>query len=150
MRNTVVINAVLLAVAVAVAPTLWGQVAQPEPSPEAQALFPPRVVKTEPANLAEGVDFSIHEIKVTFDRRMQTEKAWSWMMHQNIGVYPGYRPSSDPKWEEDGKTCVLPVKLSPDTLYAVGANSFRHTGFKDTTGKVAVPYVWVFRTRKAQ
>ena len=81
---------------------------------------------------------------------MQTEKAWSWIIHQNLGVYPGYRGSAEPRWEDDGKTCVLPVKLSPDTVYAVGCNSIRHTGFKDKNGKVAVPFVWVFKTRKAK
>lgn len=112
--------------------------------------FPPHVVKTVPANLADGVDFTIKEIKVTFDRKMSTDKSWSWMMHQNLGVYPGYRPSPEPRWEDDGKTCVLAVKLSPDTLYAVGANSYRHTGFRDTDGKIAIPYIWVFKTKKAK
>ena len=112
--------------------------------------FPPKVVKTEPANEAADVEFTLQEIKVTFDRPMQTEKSWSWIIHQNLGLYPGYRGSPDPKWENDGKTCVLAVKLSPDTLYAVGVNSHRHTGFRDKSGKVAVPKVWVFRTKKAQ
>jgi len=34
-----------------------------------------------------------------------------------------------------------------NSRYAVGVNSSRHTGFRDTEGKAAVPYVWVFKTR---
>lgn len=117
---------------------------------KAKVEFPPRVVKTEPANEAVDVDYTLKEIKVTFDRPMRTEKSWSWIIHRNLGVYPGTQPSPDPKWENGGKTCVLAVKLSPGTLYAVGVNSFRHTGFRDKNGKVAVPMVWVFKTSKAK
>jgi hypothetical protein len=45
---------------------------------------------------------------------------------------------------------VLAAKLVPGTLYAVGANSFRHTGFRAPDNRVAVPYVWVFKTGKAR
>ena len=112
--------------------------------------LPPQVVKTEPANGAQDVDPGLKEIKVTFDRKMTTERSWSWIIHRQLGAYPGVRGGSDPRWEDDGRTCVLSVKLKPDTLYAVGANSFRHTGFKDTNGKVAIPHTWVFRTRKGK
>ncbi|MBM4084431.1 MAG: hypothetical protein FJ272_06550 [Planctomycetes bacterium] len=110
--------------------------------------FPPRVVKTEPADRAKDVDYRLAEVKVTFDRPMQTEKAWSWMLLQENGVYPGYRGGAEPRWEADGKTCVISVKLSPDTVYAVGVNSPRNWGFRGQDGKAAVPYGWVFKTRK--
>jgi len=126
----------------------WGAWAGEGAAPDSD--FPPRVVKTEPAYGEKDVDFSLKEIKVTFDRPMQTEKAWSWIIHENLGVYPGFRGGPEPRWENDGKTCVLPVKLSPDTVYAVGVNSVRHSGFKDAGGKVAVPHVWVFKTKKAK
>ena len=80
---------------------------------------------------------------------MNVERTWSWIIHTDLGVYPGYRGSPEPRWENDGRTCVLAVKLSPDTVYAVGVNSYRHTGFRDTEGKIAVPHVWVFKTKKA-
>ena len=118
--------------------------------PRANTDFPPMVVKTEPENRATGVDFTIQEIKVTYDRPMETEKSWSWILHTKLGLYPGYRGSSGPRWENDGKTCVLPVRLSPGTVYAIGVNSFRHTGFKDKSGKIAVPHIWVFKTKKAK
>ncbi|MDP6111409.1 MAG: Ig-like domain-containing protein [Planctomycetota bacterium] len=117
--------------------------------PEANTDFPAMVIKTEPENRATGVDFTIQEIKVTYDRSMD-QGSWSWIIHTNLGLYPGYRGSANPRWEDKGKTCVLPVKLSPDTVYAIGVNSFRHTGFKDETGKTAVPHVWVFKTKKTK
>jgi len=112
------------------------------------AEFPPRVVKTEPADRTADVDFRLREIKVTFDRPMETGKNYSWIILRAHGVYPGYRGGPEPRWENDGKTCVLPVRLSPNTLYAVGINSYRHTGFHDPAGKPAVPFAWVFKTTK--
>lgn len=112
--------------------------------------LPPYVVKTEPAAREKDVDFTVREIRATFDRPMQTDRSWSWIIHRNLGLYPGYRGAAEPRWEDGGRTCVLAVRLSPDTLYAVGVNSVRHSGFRDPSGKVAVPYVWVFKTRAAK
>ncbi|MEW6355692.1 MAG: Ig-like domain-containing protein [Planctomycetota bacterium] len=110
--------------------------------------LPPCVVKVEPANRAKDVDFRLTEIKVIFDRPMTVGENFSWIMHERIGVYPGYRGSPPPRWEDDGRTCVLPVRLSPNTLYAVGVNDSRYTGFKSLDGSAAVPFVWVFKTRE--
>jgi hypothetical protein len=111
--------------------------------------FPPRVVKTEPADREKDVDSGLKEIKVTFDRPMMTEKNnWAWMTAVKNGVFPGSRNLPAPRWEDGGRTCVLPVKLSPDTLYAVGCNSPRDWGFSSSDGKPAVPFYWVFKTKK--
>ena len=126
----------------------FGLLALGEEKDAADTDLPPCVIKTEPVDRAKDIDFHVTEIKVTFDRPMQTEKSWSWIMLPEIGVYPGYQGSPEPRWEDDGKTCVLSVKLSPDTIYAVGVNSFRHTGFRSRDGRIAVPHVWVFKTRK--
>lgn len=138
--------------AVMLAAVLAGVLCMVSTAQEAEApkdeAFPPRVVKTEPADRAADVDSHLREIKVTFDRPMQTGRNYSWIILRQHGVYPGYRGGPEPRWENDGKTCVLAVRLSPDTLYAVGINSFRHTGFHDPKGKPAVPYAWVFKTRK--
>ena len=136
--------AVVLVAAVAVCVGLAAQEKAPAPNLE----LPPCVVKTEPANRAVDVDTKLREIKVTFDRPMTTEKSWSWIIHTEHGLYPGYRGSPEPRWEDDGRTCVLAVRLSPDTVYAVGVNSYRHTGFRDTNGKPAVPFAWVFKTAR--
>lgn len=115
---------------------------------EANLDLPPCVVKTEPENRATDVDPTLAEIKVTYDRPMAVGRNYSWIIHQAIGTYPGDKNGPEPRWENDGKTCVLSVKLKPDTLYAVGVNSFRHTGFHDPKGGVGVPYIWVFKTGK--
>jgi hypothetical protein len=117
---------------------------------EADRDFPPRVVKTEPAIGEKDVDPALKEIKVTYDRPMTQGQNYSWIIHKDLGDYPGTKGGPEPRWENDGKTCVLAVKLRPDTVYAVGVNSVRHFGFKDADGKVAVPYVWVFKTKQAK
>ena len=143
MRHILLVCGLLTACAVALSA---GEAKRPAFDP----TFPPCVVKTEPANRAKDVDPNLREIKVTFDRPMMTEKQWSWIIHQQLGVYPGAKDGPPPRWENGGKTCVLAVKLIPGTLYAVGVNSFRHTGFRAPDNKVAVPYVWVFKTGKAK
>jgi len=112
-----------------------------------KSVIPPYVIKTEPANRAVDVDFELGEIKVTFDRPMLAERSWSWVTLNTIGPFPGIE-GSGPRWENDGKTCVLEVNLMPDTLYAVGINSPRYTNFRDPEGKAAVPYAWVFKTKQ--
>jgi hypothetical protein len=46
-----------------------------------------------------------------------------------------------------GPLVSLPVRLMPNTVYAVSINSFENTGFKDRNGAPALPYGWTFRTR---
>ncbi|NQT86038.1 FecR domain-containing protein [bacterium] len=110
--------------------------------------LPPYVVESVPASRAVDVDYMLREIKVTYDRPMTVGENYSWMIQSNLGTYPGVRGGAAPRWEADGKTCVLPVRLSPDTVYAIGVNSYRHTGFRDRNGKIAVPYILIFKTRK--
>jgi len=126
-----------------------GRAAGKKKAPGYDPELPPYVVKTFPPDRAKDVDYRIREIKVAFDRPMTTGRSWSWIIHTNLGLYPGYRGSPEPRWADNGRTCVLAVRLSPDTLYAVGVNSIRHTGFRDRKDKVAVPHVWVFKTRKS-
>ena len=142
MRGT--IAAVALVLLVAFALVLWAQ----DDGPAWDEDLPPYVVLTEPADRVRDVDPGLREIKVTFDRPMNTERSWSWIMLRTVGDYPGYRGSREPRWEKNGRTCVLSVRLRPDTVYAVGVNSFRHTGFRDAKGTIAVPHAWVFRTKK--
>ena len=104
----------------------------------------PVVIKSVPASGAEDVDPSITEISVTFSKPMKAA-SWSWAM---IGKesYPG--TADAPKYLDDKKTCVLPVKLLPGKTYAVWVNSEKLQNFKDTQGNLAVPYLLVFKTRE--
>jgi hypothetical protein len=52
-----------------------------------------------------------------------------------------------PKYEADGKTCVLKVKLEPNKTYGYWLNSERFKNFKDSQGHAAVPYLLVFKTK---
>ena len=104
----------------------------------------PVVIKSAPAAGAEGVDPGTTQISVTFSKEMQGG-TWSWCVLSKES-YPG--TSEAPKYLEDKRTCVLPVKLQPGRTYAVWINSEKFYEFKDTKGQPAVPYLLVFRTRE--
>jgi len=120
----------------------WAFATGPLP-PEA---LPPRAVKVEPDNGASDVDYRLTGIKATFNRPMKPG-SWSWVYQNNSGVYPGYQGSPPPQFDEAGLVCSLSVKLSPNTVYAISLNSYRHTGFQDAAGKPALPYGWTFKTK---
>lgn len=104
---------------------------------------PPVIVKTSPTAGANDVDPSVKEIKVTFSKEM-ADKSWSWATAFENSV-----PASDekPHYENDKKTCVLPVKLEAGKTYAIWVNSPRFHNFKDVDGRSAVPYLLVFKTK---
>lgn len=103
----------------------------------------PVVIKSVPQSGTDGVDPTMTEISVTFSKPMKAG-SWSWAM---IGKesYPG--TAEAPKYLDDKKTCVLPVKLQPGKTYAVWLNSEKLQNFKDDQGNIAVPYLLVFKTR---
>ena len=121
------------------------QAGDPTAGAEQALLTPPRVIAVEPAAGTPDVDAGLTSIRVTFDRPMQTERAWSWMILRPHGVYPGVR-GAEPVFDEEGRTCTLPVSLGPGVVYAVGINSPRHTGFKAGDGTVALNFGWAFAT----
>jgi|ERR1041385_461768 RNA polymerase sigma-70 factor (ECF subfamily) len=103
----------------------------------------PVVIKCVPEAGSSAVDPGTTEIRVTFSKEMQPG-VWSWGMMDKES-YPG--TSEAPKYLEDKRTCVLPVKLLPGKTYAVWINTEKLQNFKDTKGLVAVPYLIVFKTR---
>jgi Bacterial Ig-like domain len=105
---------------------------------------PPVVVKTVPAAGADDVDPKLTEIKVTFSKDMQ-DKSWSW---SSLSKEALPKVDGDPKYLDDKRTCVLPVKLEPGKVYALWVNSDQFTNFKDADGRSAVPYLLVFKTKK--
>jgi len=104
----------------------------------------PVVIKSMPEAGAETVDPGLAQISVTFSKPMQGG-SWSWCVLSKES-YPG--TSEPPKYLEDKRTCVLPVKLQPGKTYAVWINSEKFYDFKDTKGQPAVPYLLVFKTRE--
>ena len=104
----------------------------------------PVVIKSVPEAGADNVDPAMTQISVTFSKPMQAG-GWSWCVLSKES-YPG--TSEAPKYLEDKRTCVLPVKLQPGKTYAVWVNSEKLYEFKDTKGQPAVPYLLVFKTRE--
>lgn len=105
----------------------------------------PVVVKTVPEAGSDSVDATLAEIKVTFSKRM-TEKSWSWA-RISPASFPAMPEGVGPRFENDGKTAVLPVKLEKGRTYAVWVNTSQLGNFKDLSGLPAVPYLLVFKTR---
>jgi Big-like domain-containing protein len=103
----------------------------------------PVVIKSVPESGSAAVDPSMTEIRVTFSKEMQSG-AWSWGLIDKE-TYPG--TSEAPKYLDDKRTCVLPVKLQPGKTYAVWINTEKLHNFKDVKGQIAVPYLLVFKTR---
>lgn len=107
------------------------------------AGMPPVVVQTEPQAGKTDVDPSLSEIKVTFSKPMQ-DGNWAFVQI-NKQHYP--QTTGRPHYLEDGKTCVLPVKLEPGKCYVLWINKEPYSSFMDAAGHKAVPYLLVFETR---
>ncbi len=104
---------------------------------------PPVVVQTVPKSGDTEVDPSLKEIQVTFSKDMM-DKSWSWSTASK-NTFPELK--GDPRYVDDRRTCVLPVKLQPGKTYATWINSGRFTNFKDRDHRPAVPYLLIFRTK---
>ena len=104
--------------------------------------MPPVVIKTVPEAGGTNVAPGVVEIKVTFSKPM-LDKNWSWS-----AAWQGSEPEmlEKPKYETDGKTCVIKVKLEPNKTYGYWLNSEKFKNFKDSAGRPAVPYLLAFKT----
>ncbi|HEV2207337.1 MAG TPA: protein kinase [Verrucomicrobiae bacterium] len=106
--------------------------------------IPPVVIQTVPESGAADVDPGLTELRVVFSSAMLDEN-WSWSTLGD-GNFP--QTTGRPHYLDDGRTCVLPVKLEPGKLYATWLNSDKFHGFQDQQGRPAVPYLLIFKTRK--
>jgi RNA polymerase sigma-70 factor (ECF subfamily) len=106
--------------------------------------LPPVVVRTVPAAGETAVSAKdTKEIRVTFSKKM-TDGSWSWSQ-LSAETFPTV--AGKVRYEKDGRTCVLPVKLKPGKTYAIWVNSERFDNFKDADGRPAVPYLLAFQTK---
>ena len=105
--------------------------------------MPPVVVKTVPESGKKDVEPGTTEIKVTFSKPM-TDGSWSWASAWENSSPEGIEK---PRYEADGKTCVLKVKLEPHKTYAFWINSSSFHNFRDRQGHPAVPYLLIFQTK---
>lgn len=106
--------------------------------------MPPVVIKTFPVAGDTEVDPDINEIRVTFSKKMRTERMWSFVKISN-DTYP--EVIGDVKYMEDKRTCVLPVKLEPGRTYVIWFNTEKFNSFRDINNFSSVPYLLVFQTR---
>ncbi len=106
--------------------------------------MPPVVIKTVPEAGEKDVAPGEVEIRVTFSKKM-TDQSWSWS-----SAWQDSDPKilGKPRYEKDGKTCVLKVKLEPNKSYGYWVNSAKFRNFRDKQGNPAVPYLLVFQARK--
>lgn len=105
--------------------------------------MPPVVIKTIPEAGAVDVAPGVVEIKVTFSKEMR-DGSWSW-----ASAWQNSAPEmiDKPKYEADGKTCVIKARLEPNKTYGYWLNSEKFKNFKDQHGKPAVPYLLAFQTK---
>jgi RNA polymerase sigma-70 factor (ECF subfamily) len=105
----------------------------------------PVVVKTEPQAGSTDVDAAATtELKVTFSKDMEP-KNFSWVQTSKE-TYP--TTTGKPKFLDDRRTCVLPVKLEAGKTYVIWLNKEPYTSMMDKEGRKAVPYLLVFETKK--
>lgn len=121
-----------------------GEPVQLNNAPQGTKGIAPVVVSTIPTAGSEDVDPYLTEITVTYSKAMNTT-GWSWSADPSLGPFP--EKAGEPRFLEDGRTCVLPVKLQPGTIYVLRLNSEQHHGFKDVDDRSAEPYLLTFRTR---
>lgn len=104
----------------------------------------PVVIKTVPASGTVNVDPKTREIKITFSKDMM-DGSYSLAYKAEKDQFP--KLDGKPKFQ-DKRTIVVPVKLEAGRTYALWVNTETSTGFKDEDGRVAVPYLIVFKTKK--
>jgi hypothetical protein len=103
----------------------------------------PTIVSVTPENGANDVDPSASEIRVTFDMPMGPGFSWTGSGPR----FPEIPKGKKPTWSEDGKTCVLPVQLKPNSDYVLGLNSVSHTNFQSKWGVPLKPEVYRISTK---
>lgn len=135
---------VLSVVVACISVVFLGQASAADRAKPSVLTMPPVVVSTLPAAGDTEVDPATTELRVTFSKRMQNG-SWSW---SNMSKETTPEITGKPKYLEDGKTCVLPVKLEPGKTYIFWLNSEKFHNFKDAKGQPAIPYLLVFETNK--
>ncbi len=114
----------------------------PDDGPPSVESLPPVVIATDPVAGSTDVSTDVTELHVTFSKPM-TDESWSWStawkdsLPEIVGT---------PRYTEDRRTCILPVKLAPGRCYGSWLNSQKFGNFKDVDGRKAVPYLLVFET----
>ncbi len=104
----------------------------------------PRPIKIEPPVGATDVDPELKEIRITFDRDMDTA-CFAWCVRN--GRHP--KVAGEAKWV-DARTCVVPVKLEKGQAYFWLINVGEFNGFRSIDGVPSVPTPAYFCTKGAK
>ncbi len=106
--------------------------------------LPPVVVRTVPQSGDTAVDAAaVKTVSITFSKKM-TAGSYS-LVQMSPESFP--KIEGQPKLSADGLTCEVGVKLEPGKTYVIWVNSQKFAGFKDASGKSAIPYLLVFKTK---
>ena len=84
--------------------------------------LPPRVVACTPAQFETGVSTSLEEVRLVFDRPMDTGTPPSIGSVPWLGVFPAASGVTG-SWDSTGTICTIPVALEPDVTYAFVVNA---------------------------
>ena len=104
----------------------------------------PMLLEMTPANGATGVDPGTTELRVTFSVPMGGGFSWTG----GGPDYPVAPEGQGPRWTEDQRTCIRPVRLEPNRQYRLGLNSPSHKNFQSVAGVPLDPVIYTFRTRQ--
>ncbi len=111
---------------------------------EREKIDEPKVIALFPPNGATGVDPNLKEIKVTFDRPMNT-KSWAFCQKSRED-FP--EESGEPFYDESRTVITMPVKLAPERTYNIYLNSPPYNGFRSAKGGVLQSVYYTFTTGK--
>ena len=103
----------------------------------------PKIVKFEPKNGEKEIDPTIKVLRVTFDVPMGGAFSWTG----GGPSFPAIPEGKGPRWSRDGRTCMLSVKLKPNSIYQIGLNSLNHNSFQSKWGVPLKPVRYHFKTR---
>jgi RNA polymerase sigma-70 factor (ECF subfamily) len=113
------------------------------PPDQPVSVPPPVVVSTVPMSGSGDVDPSLAELRVTFSQPMK-DGHWSWV-ELDEETFPEMTGAA--RYLENGRTCVLPVRLEAGRTYATWINVDEHKNFQNVEGTPSIPYLLIFKTK---
>lgn len=103
----------------------------------------PKILSMIPENGAKNADPNLREIRITFDRPMQSS-SYSMIMYGSSDNYPEI--IGEIRFDSTRTKCLIPVKLKPDKHYIFGLNGEYSLGFRDESNNALVPVIVKFKT----
>ena len=105
-------------------------------------LRTPKIVETEPADGAKGVNPATRDLRITFNVPMGEGFSWTG----GGPAFPTIPDGEQPRWSRDRRTCIMPVALEPGRIYVVGVNGTHAVNFQSRWGVPLAPTTFTFTT----